>query len=295
MSGSLPDVPVSWMWKVRERVFDLREKTLVMGVLNLTPDSFSDGGKYADPGAAIEHGAAMIEAGADIIDIGAESTRPGSSEAGLADDEEWKRLEPVISALRKQFPHVLLSVDTHRGATAARALDAGVDVINDIYALRHSPEIAGECARHGAGLVLMHMQGTPATMQENPQYDNVLAEIRTALREAMDNALAAGVAEGCIAVDPGIGFGKTVDHNVEILAGLEYLRLLQRPILIGASRKAFLGQLTGGLAVDDREEATIAAHCAAVLHGATIIRTHNVPAAVRSLAVIDAIRRQADM
>lgn len=286
--------PMSWRWTVRNREIDLREKTLIMGVLNVTPDSFSDGGKFDDPGRAIAHGEAMAVAGADIIDIGAESSRPGSA-ADFSDADEWARLKPVLTTLRAKLPGKMISVDTWRGATAQRALDVGADIINDIYALRKSPEIAAHCAAHGAGLILMHMQGDPETMQLNPTYSNVLAEIRTALREAMDVALGAGLGEAQIAVDPGIGFGKTLDHNVEILAGLEYLRLIQRPICVGASRKAFLGKLTGGQPVDDREEATLAAHCAAVLHGATIIRTHNVNAATRSMAVIDAIRQKAEL
>lgn len=290
---SQDETPQSWQWQVRSRQFDLREKTLVMGVVNLTPDSFSDGGHLASPDEAIAFAGRLLDEGADIIDIGAESTRPGG--AGAVDAAtEWQRLQPVLEAVRAQHPQAVISVDTYRGETAEKALAAGADIINDIYALRHSPEIAAHCAAAGAGLLLMHMQGTPETMQENPQYENVLAEIRTELRTAMDAAMAAGVPERCIAVDPGIGFGKTVEHNVEILAGLEYLRLMQRPICVGASRKGFLGKLTGGLDAANRVEATIAAHCAAVLHGATIIRTHDVKAAVRSLAIIDAIRLQSE-
>jgi dihydropteroate synthase len=293
---SLSQAPAqSWRWKVRDRELDLREKTLVMGVLNLTPDSFSDGGQFADPTRAVAHAEQMIADGADIIDLGAETSRPGTSSSAVSDDEEWRRLQPVLEALRPRFPQTHFSVDTYRGATAERALDAGADIINDIYALRHSPEIAGHCARHNAGLLLMHMQGTPETMQDNPCYDNVLAEIRTELVTGIEAAVMAGLAEDRIAVDPGIGFGKSVDHNVEILAGLEYLRLIQRPICVGASRKGFLGKLTGDLPVTEREEATIAAHCAAALQGAGIIRTHNVKAAVRSLAVIDAIRKHAEL
>lgn len=284
----------SWQWKVRGREFDLREKTLVMGVVNITPDSFSDGGQFAAPTDAVRHAADLLADGADIIDLGAESTRPGRVET-LTSQSEWQRLEPVLNAVRRDFPDAIISIDTYRANTATRALEAGANIINDIYALRRSPEIARLCAETGAGLLLMHMQGDPETMQENPHYDNVLAEIRNELRTAMETALAADVDEAQIAIDPGIGFGKTVEHNVEILAGLEYLRLIQRPICVGSSRKGYLGRLTGDLPKDQREEATIAAHCAAVLHGATIIRTHNVKAAVRSLAVIDAIRKQAEM
>ena len=283
----------SWQWKFRGREFDLRTRTLVMGILNVTPDSFSDGGQFASPDDAVQQARLLVQQGTDILDIGAESSRPSSQP--LTDAEEWQRLEPVLSAVREEHPELVISVDTYRCETARRALEAGADIINDIYALRHSPEIAAHCKAHSAGLILMHMQGTPATMQDYPQYENVLSEIRTELRTAMDTALAAGLNEAAIAVDPGIGFGKTAEHNVEILAGLEYLRLLQRPICVGASRKNFLGQLTGNLPTDQREEATIAAHCAAVLQGATIIRTHNVQAAVRSLAIMDAIRQHTDM
>ncbi len=278
----------SWQWKIRDRILDLRSKTLIMGILNLTLDSFSDGGRYMDADAAIAHAETMVQAGADILDLGAESSRPGRAPVVSADDE-WLRLSPVLQRVRTKFPEIIISIDTYRGNTAERALDAGADIINDIFALRKSPEIATHCARHGAGLLLMHMQGEPETMQANPAYENVLAEIRTALQDAMDAAVAGGLSEDHIAVDPGIGFGKTVEHNIEILAGLEYLRLMQRPICVGASRKGFLGKLTGGSPVEDREEATIAAHCAAVLHGASIIRTHNVHAAARSLAIIDAV------
>lgn len=284
----------SWQWKVRDRVIDLRKRTLVMGILNVTPDSFSDGGRYLDSEAAIQHGCQLAEDGADIIDIGAESCRPGRADA-LTDEEEWARLEPVLTELRGRYPDVLLSVDTYRAATARHALDAGADIINDIYALRHSPEIARHCADADAGLIVMHMQGTPDTMQANPQYGNVLAEIRSELQTAIETAVEQGLPESNVVVDPGIGFGKTVEHNVEILAGLEYLRLIQRPICVGASRKSFLGALTGDLPVEEREDATIAAHCAAVLQGATIIRTHNVVAARRSLAVVDALRLAMDI
>lgn len=286
--------PQSWQWQVRQRQFDLRKKTLIMGVVNLTPDSFSDGGQFDRPEDAIAQAEKLVGEGADIIDLGAESTRPGRADAMTA-ETEWQRLEPVLAAARKDFPDVAISIDTYRAETAARALDNGADIINDIYALRHSPEIAHHCARHNAGLLLMHMQGTPETMQQNPTYENVLSEVLSELRTAMEKAQTAGVPESCISVDPGIGFGKTVEHNVEILAGLEYLRLIQRPICVGASRKGFLGKLGGGEEPTDREEATVAAHCAAVLHGATIIRTHNVKAAVRSLAIIDAIRQHTEM
>jgi dihydropteroate synthase len=286
----MPDAAAaSHLWHVRGRQIDLSSRTLVMGILNVTPDSFSDGGQFSTTAAAIEHGLRLVEQGADIIDVGGESTRPGRVESVTA-SQETERVLPVIEALRNRAPDALLSIDTFKTEVARAALDAGAHIVNDVSALSRSPEIAQHVASTGAGLILMHMLGTPETMQQEPTYANVLVEIRNYLRERMQVAIAAGVPEANIAVDPGIGFGKTVDHNVEILAGLEYLRLLQRPICVGVSRKGFLGRLTGDLPVDQREDATVAAHTAAVLHGATIIRTHDVQRARRSLAVVDAIR-----
>lgn len=260
-----------------------------MGIVNVTPDSFSDGGAHIDPAAAVAAGLRMAEEGADILDIGGESTRPGRTE-NVDAAEEIRRIVPVVRELRRRLPHVALSIDTYRAETASAGLDEGADIINDVFALRRSPEIAALAARHGAGLILMHMQGTPETMQQAPQYGDVVVEVKDFLRERMDTAIAAGVPEKCIAVDPGIGFGKTADHNLQLLAGLEYLGLLQRPICVGVSRKGFLGKLAGNAPVNDREEATIAASCAAMLHGASIIRVHNVRAGWRAAATIDAIR-----
>lgn len=285
----------SHIWRVRGRDLDLSERTLVMGVLNVTPDSFSDGGQFRSLEEAVAAGERLAADGADIVDVGGESNRPGRPETVSA-GEEAERVIPVIAELRRRLPEgVLISVDTYKGEVARKALEAGADIINDIYALRRAPDIADLVAEHRAGLILMHMQGDPETMQKAPQYRNVLVEIRDFLRERLEFVKGRGVAEEAVAVDPGIGFGKTVDHNVEILAGLEYLRLLQRPICIGASRKGFLGKLIAGpfaepVPVDQREEATVAAHCAAVLQGASIVRTHNPLAARRSLAVVDAIR-----
>jgi dihydropteroate synthase len=198
----------------------------------------------------------------------------------------------VVEALRARLPGVAISVDTYRLETARRALDAGADIINDITALRRSPGIARLCAEHGAGLVLMHMLGEPQTMQEDPRYDDVVVDVKNFLRDRMDFALAEGVAEECIAVDPGIGFGKTAEHNVRLLAGLDYMRLLQRPIVVGASRKRFLGALTGSDDPRDRLEASLAAACAAALGGAGVVRVHDVRETRRALAVIDAIRAE---
>lgn len=281
----------SHTWQVRGRMLDLSRRTVVMGVLNVTPDSFSDGGQFADPQSALSRAWQLLDDGADILDIGGESTRPGRPET-VSIEQEAARVIPVIQAIKRDRPDVLLSVDTYKGEVARQALDAGADIINDITALRRSPEIARFVADFGAGLILMHMLGEPETMHDNPVYTDVTVDIRNFLRERMQFAIQAGVPEANIAIDPGIGFGKTVEHNLEILAGLEYLRLLQRPICVGASRKGFLGKLTGNLPVTEREDATIAAHCAAVLNGASIIRTHDVKRARRSLAIVDAIRQR---
>ena len=288
----MPDnqgAPASHVWRVRGRELDLSRRTAIMGILNVTPDSFSDGGQSDDAEAAVQRGLQMIADGADILDIGGESSRPGRPETVTA-EEEIARVLPVVEGLRAAAPDALLSIDTYKAEVARQALEAGAHIINDITALRRWPEIAGLVRGAGAGLLLMHMLGDPETMQQSPSYDNVLVDIRNLLRQQMKFAMEAGVPEAAIAIDPGIGFGKTVDHNLEILAGLEYLRLLQRPICVGASRKGFLGKLTGDQPVTEREDATVAAHCAAVLHGAGIIRTHDVKRARRSLDVIDGVR-----
>jgi dihydropteroate synthase len=277
-----------WPWIVRGRRVLPAGRSLVMGILNVSPDSFSDGGRFRDAQEAVDAALKMLADGADIIDVGGESSRPGRS-GPVPAQEELRRVLPVVKALREKAPQALISVDTYKAEVAEQALDAGADIINDIYALRYAPSVADLVARHKAGLVLMHMQGTPETMQVNPTYQNVVVEIKNELRQALQLALERGVPEEAIAIDPGFGFGKTVEHNVELLAQLEYFRLLQRPICVGVSRKRFLGALCGGLDVDEREEATLAAVTIAVLHGAAIVRVHNVKAAKRALAVADAV------
>ena len=282
----------SQIWRVRGgRELSAAEQTIIMGVINVTPDSFSDGGLHLNASDAVAAGEAMANEGAEILDIGGESSRPGRAEE-LTDEEEWNRVAPVIVELRRRLPEVVLSVDTYREETARRALAEGADVINDIYALRRSPGLAALVAEAAAGLVLMHMQGDPSTMQEEPRYGDLLVEVKDFLQERLEVARAAGVAEEALVVDPGIGFGKTYHHNVQLLAGLEYLRLLQRPLVVGASRKAFLGHLTGVSDAADRAEASLAAACAAVMGGAAIVRVHDVKATRRALAVIDAVRAE---
>ncbi len=261
-----------------------------MGILNVTPDSFSDGGMFAALDSAIAQAETMVAEGADIIDIGGESTRPGRDEMVSA-DEELSRVLPVVQELKRRLPAVLLSIDTYKGAVAQQCLDAGADVINDIYALRRSPDIATHVGAHGAGLILMHMLGEPHSMQQDPQYRHVLVDVKDFLKERLNVAVEAGVTQQNIAVDPGIGFGKTLEHNLKLIGGLEYLRLLQRPICVGVSRKGFLGKLTGDAPVTDREEATLAATTAAVMNGAAIVRVHNVKAVRRALSIINALKQ----
>jgi dihydropteroate synthase len=272
-------------WACGDRRFDLRERALVMGVLNVTPDSFSDGGRYGDPATALAHARSMLAEGADLLDVGAESTRPGA--LPVADDLQWARLEPVIEPLAREG--VCVSVDTASAAVAQRALEAGARVVNDVTALG-DPGMAAAVAQAGAGLVLMHMQGTPATMQDDPRYDDVRAEVRAHLLARAAAAEAAGVARDHIALDPGIGFGKTVAHNLALLAAIGALASHGYPVLVGVSRKGFLGRLTGET-VDQRIEAGLAAAAVAVFEGARIVRTHDVPATVRALRVADALRR----
>jgi dihydropteroate synthase len=282
----------AWPWVIHDLQVLPADHTLVMGILNVTPDSFSDGGRYHDTHAAVEAALQMIADGADIIDIGAESTNPSRS-APVDADEELRRLMPVLRELRARAPHALISVDTYKAKVAGEALEAGADIINDVYGLRYDPSIADVVARYGAGLIIMHMQGTPETMQASPTYQNLLVDIKNELRAAMETAMERGVREQAIAVDPGFGFGKTLDHNIELLAQLEYFGLLQRPLCVGVSRKRFLGALLAGADVHEREEATRAAEVIAAMNGAAIVRTHNVKAACRALKVADAVLTRA--
>jgi dihydropteroate synthase len=258
-----------------------------MGVVNVTPDSFSDGGRFLDPERAIEHGRALAAEGADILDIGGESTRPGA--AAVSASEELERIEPVVATLAGGGgPGAVVSIDTSKTAVAEAALDAGAAIVNDVTALRADPELAGLCAERRCAVVLMHMRGTPRTMQEAPTYDEVVGEVRAFLAERIEFAVASGVAEERIWVDPGIGFGKTVEHNLELLRRLGELRALGRPIVIGTSRKRFLGALTGR-EVDERLGGTVASNVLALAAGAEVFRVHDVLAAREALTVAESI------
>jgi dihydropteroate synthase len=273
------------IWRCRDRAFDLSTRTLVMGVVNVTPDSFSDGGRFFAPGAAVAHARRLLAEGADLLDLGAESTRPGAAPVTAA--EQIRRLAPVLETLAAD-PAVVLAVDTASAVVAARALELGARVVNDVTALA-DPGMATVVAGSGAGLVLMHMAGTPATMQQDPIYGDVTREVRAHLAARLAAALAAGVPAERVALDPGIGFGKTVAHNLELLARLGELEPLGRPLMVGVSRKSFLGK-TLDLPVDQRLEGGLAAGAVAVFLGARIVRTHDVAATVRAVRIADALR-----
>jgi dihydropteroate synthase len=247
-----------------------------MGVINVTPDSFSDGGLYLDPAAAIEHGIQLAAEGAAILDVGGESTRPGAEP--VTADEELRRVVPVIDGLRDALAgrEVQISIDTSKSTVAAAALDAGATFVNDVTAFRADGEIAALVASAGVECCLMHMLGEPRTMQDNPHYDDVVADVKAFLEERLRFATGAGVAAERIILDPGIGFGKTLQHNVALLAGLGELVVLGRPIMIGTSRKSFLGKLTGRADADDRLAATIGSCVLAYERGARLFRVHDV-------------------
>ena len=255
----------------------------LMGVVNVTPDSFSDGGRYLDAEAAVAHGEKLLRDGAEILDIGGESTRPGAIEVGEA--EELRRARPVVAALAGE---ATVSIDTSKLAVAEAALDAGASIVNDVTALRRDPEMAALCAERGAGVVLMHMPGNPRTMQDDPRYDDVVDDIRAFLAERIEVAVAAGVAEERIWLDPGIGFGKTVEHNLELLRRLAELRKLGRPLVIGASRKSFIGRIDGS-GVDGRLGGSIASSVLAAAEGADILRVHDVAETAEAMRVAEAI------
>jgi len=255
----------------------------LMGVVNVTPDSFSDGGRYLDPAAAVEHGLELVKQGADLLDVGGESTRPGAEEVSAG--EELARVLPVVEGL---VGKATVSIDTSKAEVARAALDAGAAIVNDVAALRHDPEIAALCAERGAGLVLMHMQGEPRTMQQNPQYDDVVEDVKAFLAERMEVAVTAGVAEERIWLDPGIGFGKSLDHNLELLRRLGELRALGRPLVIGTSRKSFIGKIDGS-PVEQRIGGTIASSILAAAEGADVLRVHDVAEAAQALKVAGAI------
>ena len=264
----------------------LGPRTLIMGILNVTPDSFSDGGRFFDKDDAVAHGEAMVEAGADILDIGGESTRPFSDPVPI--EEEIRRVVPVIEALARRVA-VPISIDTTKAEVARHALDAGAAIVNDVAAMRVDPEMAPLVAARDAPVVLMHMLGTPKTMQVEPHYDDVVEEVKVFLAHAIEEAEAVGISRSRIIIDPGIGFGKTVTHNLLLIRGLSALQALGVPILIGPSRKSFITKLLGP-GDERREIGTQAAVSAAVLNGVHIVRVHDVERTRETLKLIDALK-----
>jgi dihydropteroate synthase len=266
-----------------------QEDFSVMGVVNVTPDSFSDGGLYIDAGAAVAHALELEAEGARILDIGGESTRPGAAPVGAR--AELDRVLPVIQGLHDRGVHAQISIDTSKAPVAAAALDAGAAIVNDVTALRGDPAMAELVASRGVQCCLMHMLGEPRTMQEDPRYDDVVSEVKAFLEERMAFAVAAGIREERILLDPGIGFGKTAEHNLELLARLGELVALGRPVVIGTSRKSFLGRITGR-PVDDRLAATIATNVLAYERGARVFRVHDVAPVRDALVIADATVRR---
>jgi dihydropteroate synthase len=256
----------------------------IMGIVNVTPDSFSDGGEFLDAERAIAHGRELVEEGADVVDVGGESTRPGAE--AVPAEEELRRTQPVVEALSSAGFSV--SIDTSKVGVAQAALDAGAAMVNDVTALRAEPELAGLCAERGCEVVLMHMLGDPRTMQENPVYEDVVDDIKAFLAARIEFAVSEGIDEERIWIDPGVGFGKTVEHNLELHRRLDELAELGRPIVFGSSRKSFIGMLTGA-EVDERLGGTIASNVIAYANGASMLRVHDVAPMHQALAVAESI------
>ena len=285
-------IPVDSFFEIRcrEKTLPLESNVLIMGVLNLTPDSFSDGGQYLDPDAAIERAHQMIGEGADLIDIGGESTRPGAFP--VSEGEEIRRITPVVRALGKQT-EIPLSIDTRKAAVAQVALDFGAVIVNDVSALQDDSSMAQLVQKSGAGVVLMHRQGQSQTMQTAPYYDDVVGEVKSFLTERVAMAQSMGIPSDHIIVDPGIGFGKTCDHNLKILANIHEVLQIGQPLLIGLSRKAFIGELTGKT-VGERAMGNAAAVATAVWQGAHMFRVHDVALMKEVISVAQGLRNSCD-
>jgi dihydropteroate synthase len=275
-------------WKIKDRSLPIGERTLVMGILNVTPDSFSDGGDFLLPDEAIQHAEKMIAEGADIIDVGGESTRPGG--ASVTPEEELQRVIPVIELLVKRNT-LPISIDTTKSEVASAALDAGAAIVNDISALRFDFYVADAAAKAGAGLVLMHSRGTPATMHRLPPVADIMEEVTSSLRSSINMSERRGVQRESIVIDPGIGFGKSQEQNIELIAKLDQLALAfpDLPILIGTSRKSFIGKMLDNAPASERVYGTMASITAAILNGAHMVRVHDVKAAVETVRLADAI------
>ncbi|MBI5805578.1 dihydropteroate synthase [candidate division TA06 bacterium] len=277
------------IWQCGKYKLDTSYKILVMGILNVTPDSFSDGGRYLDPKTAVEQGLRMAEEGADIIDIGGESTRPGAQKISL--DEELQRVLTVIEQLASKLK-LPVSIDTYKSQVAKAALEAGASIVNDISGLNFDPEMARTVSAYKAGLVLMHIKGTPENMQTDPKYDDLLDEVGSYLKSSIKMAAEAGIKHETMAIDPGIGFGKTVEHNLSLIKNLEYFKRFNCPIVAGVSRKSFIGKLNNDIPADQRLPGSLAAALLAVQNGASVIRCHDVRETVQVLTVYRAIKTE---
>lgn len=293
-------------WRLRRRALELGRRTQVMGIVNITPDSFSDGGLFAGPEDAVAHGLALLDEGADLLDLGAESTRPGSRAGGALGtglapavdaDEEQARLLPVLKGILAARPEAIVSIDTYKAATARAALAAGAEIINDVSGFSWDSEMAPACAEYGCGVVLMHTRGRPEEWPGQPQFEpeTLLATVRKGLTASMDAAARAGIAREAVVLDPGYGFGKRLEENYALLARQADLLELGRPLLVGLARKSFLGRtlapLHGGqdAPVQSRETASVAALVAAIFRGASVVRVHNVRAAAEAASIADAV------
>ncbi|MFZ4484237.1 MAG: dihydropteroate synthase [Chthoniobacterales bacterium] len=276
------------IWRTNQRAFDLTSRGVIMGVVNVTPDSFSDGGAFPAAPAAIEHALRLAGEGAEILDIGGESTRPGA--AAVAEEDEIRRILPVIEGLAGRTS-AAISIDTSKAGVARAALAAGAEIINDVRALQADGAMAALAAETGAGVILMHMRGTPRTMQNDPRYHDVVAEVAEFLRVRLDAARAAGIEADHLAIDPGIGFGKTVEHNLQLIVGLPQLAALGHPVVLGASRKSFLAAAAGCPEVVDRDAPTIALTALGRKLGARIFRVHAVSANAAALRITESVLR----
>ena len=264
-----------------------KRETLVMGIVNVTPDSFSDGGKFFSPEVAISHASKLITQGADIIDIGGESTRPGAEQ--VSESEELKRVIPVIEKIRTYNPTILISIDTTKASVAKHAVEAGADIINDVSGLSFDNNMIGIVESFNIPVVIMHMKGNPQNMQLNPKYKDIVNEILDFFKMKIKTAIQSGINRSMIILDPGIGFGKTVEHNFELLSRLNEFNVLELPIMIGPSRKSFIG-ITLDLPPEERVEGTAAAVSAGVMNGASIVRVHDVKSMKRVVRIIEKIR-----
>ena len=277
-------------WKCCDIALQLSDDPMMMGILNVTPDSFSDGGKYTETDNAVARGVEMLAEGAHILDIGGESTRPGADE--VSEEEEIGRVVPVIEGVKRQVSDAVISIDTTKAEVARRAVAAGAVIINDVSALTMDSQMAGVAGETGAGVVLMHMSGNPRIMQDNPQYEDVVTEVAQYLENRANDLIKGGLSRDTLAIDPGIGFGKTVEHNIELLANLNVLRDTGFPVIVGLSRKSFLGKLTNS-GIEERLAGSLAGLAYCVLNSADIMRVHDVKESVDVSCIVRELKKAA--